>query len=368
MDVLVIGGGPAGAVGAARLAMAGAAVVLIDKANVQPEKVGESLPPLSARLIRALSIEAAFDASSHLPASGVRTAWGSRDKERPFILSPYGYGWLLDRPAFDQGLRDFAMTKGVRVIDQAKAGTIFTRRDQYHFQLVRGSKLISGIAGSILDCSGRSADFALRHGAKRITYDRLVAFWRIFHGTSVRDADNQTTIESVHDGWYYSAKIPHDRRVVVFLTDGDLPSCKRAKNPSAWALMLKETRLIQFLIEGGAYRWASRVHATSASSARLTNVCGRSWLAAGDAAMSFDPLSSRGILQAMASASNAAAALIEQNSGRSSAFIHYKEEMSQQYEDYLAELPRKYETGEAFKSEFWQRRSISQKKIMAISG
>ncbi len=191
MDVLVIGGGPAGAVGAARLAMAGAAVVLIDKANVQPEKVGESLPPLSARLIRALSIEAAFDASSHLPASGVRTAWGSRDKERPFILSPYGYGWLLDRPAFDQGLRDFAMTKGVRVIDQAKAGTIFTRRDQYHFQLVRGSKLISGIAGSILDCSGRSADFALRHGAKRITYDRLVAFWRIFHGTSVRDADNQ---------------------------------------------------------------------------------------------------------------------------------------------------------------------------------
>lgn len=360
IDVLIIGAGPAGAVGATRLAMAGAKVVLIDKLNVVPEKVGESLPPLAAHLIQALGMEAAFDTSFHLPAYGVRSAWGSGDKERPFILSPYGHGWLLDRPAFDQSLRDFATTKGVHIIHPAQADTIFIRRDRYHFRLLSGSQPISGTASAILDCSGRSSDFALRHGATRITYDRLVAFWCLFHGRSVRDQDNHTTIESARDGWYYTAKIPRDRRVVVFLTDGDLPSCKRAKCDSSWSSMLSETRLIQSVLESGSYKRISKVHVASASSTRLTSFCRRSWLAAGDAAMSFDPLSSRGIFQAMASASNAAAALIEQNSGRSLAFHNYDEQMNQHYEDYLAELPRKYETEGSFTSEFWQRRSRHQ--------
>jgi flavin-dependent dehydrogenase len=358
VDALVIGAGPAGSVAAARLASAGAVVALLDHPKPKEHKVGESLSPRVAQLLRALGVATEFDSSRHMISSGIRTAWGSSIVERSFLASPYGDGWLLDRPAFDLGLRDFAANSGAIVMEGSRICGFFRRGCHYHFDVVTGSEVTSYIADWILDCSGRSATFALRHGAKRIKHDNPVAFWRMYQSADGEaDEDTCTTIEKAANGWYYTAPIPRGRRVVVYLTDSDLPECKAALNSSLWQQMLDITTVIRALMDTHKHEPTSHVRGISASSAHLDRPFGFHWVAAGDAAVAFDPLSSRGIGGAMVSGSNASGAVLEEHAGRSGALEAYAEDMSNNYNQYLSELRRRYQVQETPKSEFWARRS-----------
>jgi flavin-dependent dehydrogenase len=358
MDALVIGAGPAGSVAAARLASAGAAVALLDNPKPREHKVGESLSPLAAQLLQALGVARGFDSSRHVVSSGIRTAWGSSIVERSFLASPYGDGWLLDRPAFDLGLRDFAANSGAIVLERSRICGLFRHRCHYHFDVATQSKVTSYTASWILDCSGRSAIFALRHGSKRIKHDNLVAFWQLYESADeTADEDTFTTIEKTANGWYYTAPIPRGRRVVVFLTDGDLPECRMAREPTMWRRMVEATTVIRGLLHERTYEPINRVRGISAASARLDRPFGFHWVAAGDAAAAFDPLSSRGIGGAIVSGSNASGAVLEEHAGRTGALPAYAEDLTDNYNRYLGELARRYRTEESSKSEFWIRRS-----------
>ena len=358
LDALVIGAGPAGSVAAARLASAGATVALLDHPKPKERTVGESLPPVVAQLLQVSGVAAGFDSSRHVVSSGIRTAWGSSIVERSFLASPYGDGWVLDRPAFDLGLRDFAAHSGAMVLEDARICGLFRHRCHYHFDVARPSDVTSYTAGWILDCSGRSAIFALRHGSKRVKHDNLVAFWQLYESIDKRaDEDTFTTIEKTANGWYYTAPVPRGRRVVVFLTDGDLPECKMAREPTMWRRMVEATTVIRGLVNERKYDPINRVRGISATSARLDRPFGFHWVAAGDAAAAFDPLSSRGIGAAIVSGSNAAGAVLEEHAGRTGALPAYAEDLTDNYNRYLGELARRYRTEEFSKNEFWIRRS-----------
>ena len=56
--------------------------------------------------------------------------------------------------------------------------------------------------------------------APTISGDRLIAVLTSY--ARADDDDAMTTVEAVEDGWWYTCPIPNHRRVVAFLTDGDL--------------------------------------------------------------------------------------------------------------------------------------------------
>jgi len=57
--------------------------------------------------------------------------------------------------------------------------------------------------------------------------------------------------------------------------------------------------LTQSRIDEGGYAMTAQPRRVDAGSARLDRACGDGWLAIGDAAMSFDPISSHGLLTAL---------------------------------------------------------------------
>ena len=76
VDVVVAGGGPAGAVVALTVARAGHRVLLTERKRSRL-KIGEALPGAVGPLLRELALWDAFVRDGHLPSYGNRAAWGS---------------------------------------------------------------------------------------------------------------------------------------------------------------------------------------------------------------------------------------------------------------------------------------------------
>ena len=110
-----------------------------------------------------------------------------------------------------------------------------------------------------------------------------------------------STIIATENGWWYSAVVPGNKRVLAFQTDSDLIERSAIKNLDAFLELTKENTEIRRIVENNIDD--IEFHGTvSANSTRLEQVAGHQWVALGDAAISFDPLSSQGMFNAMASA------------------------------------------------------------------
>lgn len=66
----------------------------------------------------------------------------------------------------------------------------------------------------------------------------------------------------------------------------------------------------------------------------LDKVCGKNWLAVGDAAMTYDPIASHGLMMSMVSARDAAQAIIARSQGQQTAFEQYAQRLYQSFMEY----------------------------------
>jgi flavin-dependent dehydrogenase len=117
---------------------------------------------------------------------------------------------------------------------------------------------------------------------------------------------HHTLIESCAAGWWYSAPLPSGRAVAVLMTDSDLVRALRAGRAGEWRRLLAATGATRERLAGGRPVSAPRILA--AASQCLEPAAGPGWIAAGAAAVSFDPLASAGVGHALASGIHAARA------------------------------------------------------------
>ncbi|MBI3912809.1 MAG: NAD(P)/FAD-dependent oxidoreductase [Chloroflexi bacterium] len=379
-DVIVLGGGPAGCATAIALAREKFRVALIEKTRYDAPRIGETLAPAARVPLARLGALEKFLREDHAPSPATLAAWESAElAENHFIANPYGNGWHLDRNRFDARLAREAECAGVSVYEGVSARTVI---GNWEVEIDESNR----VAGKFLvDATGRAGIIARQQGAQRLECDRLVGLVKFF---DARDAapDNRTLVEASRDGWWYSAWLPDARVVVAYMTDADLkPSDPRAL-PEFWNARLAETRhtrarltchceeppftFVQGKLHGDeanskmqlgdcfARPARNDIWTLSASSYILDRVAGENWIAVGDAAMAVDPLSSRGIFNALESGLRAARAIGEKERGGANAFEEYAEETRAQYEKYLRARVRYYATGiRRGDSEFWKRRS-----------
>jgi flavin-dependent dehydrogenase len=287
LDALIIGGGPAGASAARVLALGGLRVLLAYAGDSDAFRAGESLVPGARTLLRELGVEERFDRDAHLPCYGNLSAWGSDElASTDFIRSPYGHGWHLDRTRFDAMLRDAAREAGAAV------------------EVRRFTTLDDVPARWIFDCGGRAHPVARRHGVTRRYDDHLIAIFARYDGGS--DEDSTTLVESVPEGWFHTALLPNGDRVVTFFTDTRMPWLTAARTSPGFDTLARKTTHVSKKLT--VLREEPRT--ADARSSRLVRFHGEGWIAAGDAAMSFDPLSSQGIVAALHAGTRAAQAIL----------------------------------------------------------
>ena len=139
IDVAIAGGGPAASAAALTLARHGLSCTIVERRDDEGAKPGESLPPSARSLLEQLDISGALKADGHLPCHGNRSVWGSdRVEELPFVMTPYGHGWHLDRRRFERLLIDRACDAGATRMTRTNVERIERDGDCWRLTLDRG--------------------------------------------------------------------------------------------------------------------------------------------------------------------------------------------------------------------------------------
>jgi 2-polyprenyl-6-methoxyphenol hydroxylase-like FAD-dependent oxidoreductase len=116
-DVIIAGGGPAGAATAIACAQRGLRVRLFERAIFVGHRPGETLHPGIEPLLRQLGLAERFQATVGARHSGIWLSWGGRKQFQPYGTDQDGarHGFHVSRTAFDQLLLDYANEQGVDV-------------------------------------------------------------------------------------------------------------------------------------------------------------------------------------------------------------------------------------------------------------
>jgi flavin-dependent dehydrogenase len=298
-DVLVVGAGPAGCATAIRTARAGLTTVLLNQTRPSRHWAGESLPPGFGQLLRSIFGDEILSEHHHRPAYGTRSVWGSDELiETDFLRNPLGEGWLLDRGRFDADAMQAAASAGASIVEVRHLGPL--TRNASAWRLEAGDRL-SLSAGFLVDATGRSAALLRKLGVSRTAADRQIAILAAFPDDG--DAYSGTTVEAVRDGWWYTTPLPGGHCVLAYLTDDDL----WREGARDWHGLLGETHHVRRIV--GPRAMSARPRAYPAATAQAARLCGEGWLAVGDAAASFDPLSSQGLAASVLMGSRAGDAI-----------------------------------------------------------
>jgi flavin-dependent dehydrogenase len=358
---VVVGGGPAGTSAAITLARAGQRVILIDDHSGR-FKIGEALAPASRLLLRDLGVMDRFLDEGHLACYGNVSAWGSSETQcTDFVCNPHGHGWHLDRTRFDSMLQDEASIAGAEVLLQARLMSVEHEHGSWRIIVRKEDAWRELHANWLIDATGRSSYVARKLGAKRIYDDRLLAFFiRLRSPESTQlDSDSRTFVEAAPDGWWYTALLPSGERILVFFTDTDLAEKVALKTFSGFRDLLEKTQHVRTLINSHGYRPDGDPRGFDAGTARLDSFGGNGWFAVGDAAVSFDPLSSQGILNALYLGLKAGQAISASLAGETRSIKDYLLRLENIYDAHKTNKSRYYAAERRWPERlFWQRRTV----------
>jgi flavin-dependent dehydrogenase len=355
-DVCVIGGGPAGAAAALTLARyTKHQVLLIEASDYAAPRVGETVSGGIVPLLSYLGAGSVLAEATTLPAFGTAGAWGSDQLiRRDFIWTGRGQGLHLDRSRFDQALAGClagfgsAPRTGTQVREVTRQGNGWT----VGVDGPDGQEPVS--ARIIVDATGRRARIARRLGAKRSVTDRLVGV--VCHlGQPEGPAEQTTLVETVPEGWWYTANLPNGKAVVALMTDADRLRGLGIDGEAEFVAALSATLHVSARLEGT--RPLGEPRAFPAESHVLQPPCGPGWIAAGDAACAFDPLASLGIGYALSSGIQAARIAAEWLRGDSALEASYAADIGRHADVYRAQSREMYQAERRWPdAPFWQRR------------
>lgn len=276
--------------------------------------------------------------------------WGN---ESPMVqdhfMHPFGAGLRLDRAQFDRELWTWAEQSGA-VLMAASIGRVERRGQIFMVAAKDGSEHEARV---VVDASGRSSFVARRFGAVRLEGRRLFAVSGILAATAELSA--YTVVVAVREGWWYAVTLPDGQLLACLHCDIDLARTL-SRDPEAWLANLKDAPIIRDRVDLEAVA-APSLTIASAGPEGLNQLRSDGWMAIGDAARSFDPLTAQGLSAAVRDGVDGANAIVAALSGDSARLAAFDGDRIARY----AQIERLYR--DAYRSEdrfsespFWRRR------------
>ncbi|HMJ52313.1 MAG TPA: FAD-dependent monooxygenase [Polyangiaceae bacterium] len=304
-DVIVVGGGPAGAVSALLLARGGARVCLV---HAEAECRSRRIELLSGRACRFLEAHCPDFALRERPGIEIHetiSLWGTAEPVKwSALCDPWGPGVALERALVDDALRARARRAGATILRGRITRGEF-RGDRWHLEL-RDHVTVESLATAfvVLATGGTGRQLVGREKAGRPAQIAIMACLEASAGAP-RDA---LYLELATRGWWYALPACNGRLFTGFCAGRDWMASMGGTVRSAFADELRRSRLLGSV--GATTLPAPPVVARSAGPRSYEDVAGKGWVAVGDAAFVADPLSGGGVDFALESARFAANALL----------------------------------------------------------
>ncbi|MCH8620005.1 tryptophan 7-halogenase [Undibacterium sp. TS12] len=367
IDALVLGAGPAGSAFALNLAPF-QKVLMVDVAPGSHLagagfRIGESLPAAAGKLLADMGLYEEFVQQGHLPARLNTSNWGGENTvEQDSMRNLDGHGWYLDRLRFDAWLQEVAQGRGAALLRQARLASFQAARENpewWDVLLEVQGKNVHIETKMLIDASGRKSLLTRQQGIARKVLDKLVCSWVAGVDCDRDDSDSAgvSHICAEEGGWWYTSSLPGRGRIVGFYTDADLPQAGQCSHQTGLLQRLNSNIALTVYLQEQGFVPGNHHGFCAAHSAMPDSVAGTNWLAVGDAALSFDPLSSQGIFNALYTGLAAAEAVSHYDAA---AQADYAAELASIQAAYLQHLKVWYQQEQRWAEQpFWQRRNAS---------
>jgi len=366
-DLIILGAGTAGLALATRLCHH-KRVLVIEKRSLsdQRPRIGESLPGAASVLLKRLGVWNSFCNGNHRTRGSSVSLWDATFPVwRDALRDPAGAGWIINRTAFENMLCDEAIKAGATVLDSCRQYSFSKTGEGWSVHIKQTDQ--THRSPILIDATGRSASIARRLGAEYAAQDSLLCMYS-FLSQQQDDPDASMRIVADEHGWWYTVQIPGKKRVLAYHLDIDNPLRESLKEPVSFFNRALATPLINDVL--GSWQ-AGEIHfkpaGTSVIDVTTLAATGAGFLPIGDAVIAFDPISSQGLFNALATAESASAAIMNGFPNNAETFHQYCAELKQVSERYLSHLQQTYAGPVRFaNSAFWKtRRKLQNAAITA---
>lgn len=321
VDVVVIGGGPAGSTASTLIAQQGFRVALFERERFPRFHIGESLIPETYWVLERLKMLPKMKASHFVKKHSVQFVSASGKLSQPFYFydnKPHecSQTWQVARSEFDLMMLRNAAEQGVevheatRVLDvlfeDGRAVGIRVQKEDGSQQEVR--------ARVVVDASGQSAllqnRFKLRVWDPVLNKGAIWTYWEGAYRDTGRDEGATLVLQTANrQGWFWYIPLHNNIVSVGVVAPFDYLFKGRGNHEQTYQEEVDRCQVVKERV--GIGKRVTGYFATKDYSYRSKQVAGDGWVLIGDAFGFLDPLYSSGVLLALKSGELAADAIAE---------------------------------------------------------
>lgn len=304
-EVVIIGGGPAGACLATKLARRNIRTVLLERSDFPRFHIGESLLPASTKIFEDLGL---YDRMCrefiYKPGGcwyygdvGLFSNFGDCRKKASFSDKPHAF--MVERDRFDKMMVENAAANGADVRTQQEVKDIVFEGDRVvRLDILDHAKgeSYSIQPDMVFDCTGYHALLSRKLGIRHINNLKRMAVFAHYEGEIVeqRVKDGWFVGEMMYDGWIWLIRLS-DTKISI----GVVTSLEQYKNAENGKEQFLDDLIAQSPLAKRAFketpRRVSDVHLYGNLGYHCERVHGANWALVGDSALFIDPCYSSGV-------------------------------------------------------------------------